>query len=108
MAAYGVAECRWFLDRPVSNSGRLKGIIEELAAASGWPWRVELVADPDACAGRPREAAEVAAVELPPRPPIVVATADSAILDRCPAWFNLARDVVRQHIPSAWVIEPGI
>ena len=44
----GAAECRWFLDRPVSNSGRLKALMEELAAARGWPWRVELVPDPDA------------------------------------------------------------
>jgi hypothetical protein len=92
IAAYRVAECRWFLDRPVSNSGRLKGIIEELAADRGWPWQVELAADPDA-------------VLADPGPDVVVATADSAILDRCPAWFNLAREVVARHIPTAWVVE---
>jgi hypothetical protein len=102
IAAYEVAQCRWFLDRPVSNSGRLKGIIENLAAARGWPWQVELVADPDAVLADP---AAFAAVELPFQPNIVVATADSAILDRCPAWFNLAREVVAQEIPMAWVIQ---
>ena len=32
----GVSECLWYLDRPVSNSGRLKTLMEELAAARGW------------------------------------------------------------------------
>ncbi len=52
IAACGVAECRWLLDQPVSNSGRLKGIIEEMAAARGWPWRAELVPNPGQRAGR--------------------------------------------------------
>jgi hypothetical protein len=99
IAAYRVAQCRWFLDRPVSNSGRLKGIIENMAATHGWPWQVELVADPDKVLANP------AATEQPRQPGIIVATADSAILDRCPAWFNLAREVVAGHIPGAWVIE---
>ena len=78
----------WYLDRPVSNSGRLKGIMEELAAAAGWPWRVELVADPDACCAAADQ---------------IVATADSVILDRAAAWFNLAR-TVDPHVPQAWII----
>jgi hypothetical protein len=123
IAAYHVAECRWFLDRPVSNSGRLKGIIEELGASRGWPWGVELVADPDAVLA---DAGAGAAVQLPSqpgqlppqpgqlpsqpgqlpvRPGVVVATADSAILARSAAWFNLAREVVTQHVPAAWVVE---
>ena len=34
-ADLGVTECCWYLDRPVSNSGRLKKIMEALAAATG-------------------------------------------------------------------------
>ena len=48
IADLGVTESVWYLDRPVSNSGRLKGIMEQLAAERGWAWRVELVDDPDA------------------------------------------------------------
>ncbi len=87
MAGLDVAECRWFLDRPVSNSGRLKGIIDRLAAARGWPWQVELAPNPDAVLAD-------APVQTEPQPvaaAVVVATADSAILNRCRAWFNLAR-----------------
>jgi len=38
----------WYLDRPVSNSGRLAGRIREMAAEHHWAWEVELVNDPDA------------------------------------------------------------
>jgi len=118
IAALGVAECRWFLDRPVSNSGRLKGILEAMAAARDWSWRADLVADPgiilaDPMAGAaeptpppPRSTpAMEKAGELPGQPGIVVATADSAILDRCPAWFNLARETIVQRVPEAWVVD---
>ena len=92
ITACGVAECRWLLDQPVSNSGRLKGIIAEMAAARGWPWHAELAPNPDR-------------VLTDAIPGVVVATADSAILDRCPAWFNLARETIIQHVPKAWVVK---
>lgn len=90
LAGLGPAECVWYLDRPVSNSGRLKWTIDQTAAARAWPWRVELVADPDPVLWGCGE---------------MVATADSAILDRCRAWLNLARIAVEGHVPDAWVIE---
>jgi hypothetical protein len=101
LATYRVATCRWLLDRPVSNSGRLRGIMEDLAAAHGWPWQVELVADPDAL---------LVDATIPPadqpsaKPSVIVVTADSAILDRCRAWFSLARETV-QHIPTARLVK---
>jgi hypothetical protein len=100
IAGCNVAECLWFLDRPVSNSGRLRRIMEELAAARAWPWRVELVNDPDAVLADP--SAWAAAGQLPSR--AVAATADSIILDRCPAWFNLARETIDAHVPEARVV----
>jgi hypothetical protein len=97
LAACGVCECRWLLDRPVSNSGRLKRIIEELAAARGWPWQVELAPNPDVLLADPAVGVD-----------IVVATADSAILDRCPAWFNLARATIVGQVPSATVVDLAV
>lgn len=87
-------ETRWLLDRPVSNSGRLKQIIQEVAGQRGWPWIVELVADPDPLLADTHE---------------IVATADSAILDRCGPWFNLARRVVETHVVDAHILKiaPG-
>jgi hypothetical protein len=95
IAPLNVVECRWLLDQPVSNSGRLKGIIEAMAAARGWPWRAELLPNPDMPLANPTAGADT----------VVVATADSAILDRCPAWFNLARETIAQHVPDAWVVK---
>jgi hypothetical protein len=89
LAEFGVSEALWLLDRPVSNSGRLKTIIEDLAGRQGWTWRVELVHDPDA---------ELAQSEA------VVATADSGILDLCGRWFNLARETVQRHVAGAWIL----
>ena len=85
----GPREVVWLLDRPVSNSGRLATLIARTAAAHGWPWRVELVPNPD-----PLLAAA----------PEIVATADSMVLDRCARWFNLTGEVVRAHAPSAWLV----
>ena len=89
-AALKVRHCLWYLDRPVSNSGRLKQIMEDVAAAEGWPWRVELVQDPDAVLAETSQ---------------IVATADSAILDCCAAWLNLARETIVRHVPEASVVE---
>jgi hypothetical protein len=90
LAGFGVSEALWLLDRPVSNSGRLKSIIDDLAAESGWSWKVELVHDPDSDLAQSEE---------------VIATADSGILDLCGRWFNLARDTVEKHVPGAWILD---
>jgi hypothetical protein len=88
----GVKDVVWFLDAPVSNSGRLKGTIMETGAERGWGWRVEVVADPDKVLRDAREE--------------VVATADSVVLDACGAWVALAREVARG-VKDAWVVEMG-
>jgi hypothetical protein len=85
----GVAEVRWLFDRPVSNSGRVRGILVEMAQQEGANWTVELVDDPDPVLKATSD---------------IVASADSAILDRCGSWFNLARVVVEDHSPEAKVV----
>src|SRR5215831_7993933 len=84
-AAWGVTCCRWWLDKPVSNSGRLKTIILETAAAAGWSMSVELVFSPDRVL---RETEHV------------IATSDGAVLDRCRQWVNLAWEIMREQIPQ--------
>ena len=88
----GTAQWIWFLDRPVSNSGRLKRVMQELATERGWPWHIELVPDPDVVLSASEE---------------IIATADSVVLDRCQRWFNLAHSVVSEHIPQARVVPLG-
>lgn len=88
--AFGASVWVWYLDRPVSNSGRLKTLMQELAAAHGWPWRVELVPNPDPILANADQ---------------IVVSADSVILDACQSWFNLGREAVTVHIPTAHVID---
>ncbi len=86
-----VAGCRWLLDKPVSNSGRLKTMLREVAATQGWNWEVELVADPDPLL--------VAAGDA------IVITADSMILDHCEAWLNLTREILSRKALDAWIVD---
>ena len=79
------AACVWYLDRPVSNSGRLRAVIEDLASERGWSWQVTLADDVDGQLGRSAA---------------IVATADCAILDRCARWLNLARLVIDRCLPD--------
>jgi len=74
-----VAHATWLLDQPVSNSGRLKTILCEIARERNWPWRVELVPSPDRLLIHSRA---------------IVASADAGILDRCEKWFALTREVL--------------
>jgi hypothetical protein len=90
LAELETAECTWYLDRPVSNSGRLKSLMEELASKKGWPWRVELAANPDALLAESSE---------------VIVTADSVILDRCSSWYNLAGFIITRHVQQAWIVD---
>ncbi|WP_162145217.1 DUF434 domain-containing protein [Chthoniobacter flavus] len=90
LARYSLQSALWYLDAPVSNSARLKQLLLEIAAAQHWLWQVELVPDPD----------RILAVS-----PAIIASADSAILDRCPRWLSLAREVVEEHLPLATTVE---
>lgn len=83
--------CRWLLDSPVSNSGRLAAQMRELFQKSSWAWEVELVRDPDAVMRNSVDG--------------VVATADSAVLDAARHWYNLARRVVDAAVPEAAIVD---
>jgi len=87
-----VGACRWYLDRPVSNSGRLAALLKDTASAHGWTWEVELVQDPDPLLRASEE---------------IIATADSQILNRCQAWIHLARETVTRYVPEAYVVDLG-
>lgn len=90
LAALGVGPATWLLDRPVSNSGRLRSLMLETATERGWTWHVDVVNDPDPIlAGSPG----------------IVATADSAILDRCERWTNLARVAIEARVPTARLVD---
>jgi hypothetical protein len=90
ISGLGIRQCRWLFDRPVSNSGRTRRLFLDYAELHAQNWSVELVDDPDPLL---KESAEI------------VATADSAVLDACSRWFNLARCVIESHCPGARIVD---
>jgi len=92
LAELGAGATHWYLDSPVSNSGRLAQLIRGTAEAEGWNWDAELVSDPDPILSESKS---------------IVCTADSVILDSCSRWLNLAREVIDRHIPAAWKARLG-
>lgn len=96
LAARRPNRVRWLLDRPVSNSGRLKALMERVlarqtdAAQRPVAWSIELADSPDAVL---RQASD----------PVI--TSDSAILDQCGVWFNAAAEVLATHVPGAWMVD---
>jgi len=84
------SEVVWLLDQPVSNSGRLSQLLRQIATNQNWPWRVEVVASPDA---------ELRAATA------LIASADSAVLDAGPFHVDLAGAAVEQWSNQPWLID---
>lgn len=85
-----IAGALWLLDSPVSNSGRLKKLIGELAFGNGWDWEIKLVTSPDA--------------ELI-KSDVIVVSNDSVVLDNCKRWVNLAAEIITEKLASVRVID---
>jgi hypothetical protein len=90
IVSWSVTCCRWWLDKPVSNSGRLKMFIGEVAAAAGWNMPVELVFNPDKVLWESER---------------VIATSDGVVLDRCRQWVNLTREIIVERIPQTRLLK---
>ncbi|MHC4336397.1 MAG: DUF434 domain-containing protein [Planctomycetota bacterium] len=86
----GVAKALWLLDSPVSNSGRLKTLIGELAQKNNWDWEIQLLLSPDS---------ELIKTDA------VVASSDSVVLDGCKRWVNLARAIIEEKLPETHLID---
>lgn len=83
----GADRAVFWLDEPVSNSGRLKTRIAELAEAERFEVGIEITGQVDGALCRLQN----------------VVTSDSVILDRCPSWLNLSEEIV-PGIPDAWLL----
>lgn len=85
----------WYLDAPVSNTGRLAARLRGVASDRGLPWSSVVVPDADA------------ALALAPEG-VVVASGDAPVLDRVAAagrrWLDLGGDAVRAAVPDAWLV----
>ena len=80
----------WYLDRPVSNSGKLAALLREQIARAAASWAVELVDDVD------RRVSQRG---------VLAVSADSGVLSAAERWFDLAGQVVRQKVPDAWTLD---
>jgi hypothetical protein len=83
---------RFLLDQRVSNSGRLKTLIERIASPWPFPVAVELVPNPDSV---------LATLDW-------VVTADALILEHCGRWVNLASEIVAARIATAWIVDLAV
>ena len=92
LADLTVPRVGWLFDRPVSNSGRIRSVVLQIAAEHAFDWSVDLVNNPDRLLAESSE---------------IIATADSGILDAGPRWFNLARHVIDTACPAAWIVDLG-
>ncbi len=84
----------WVLDSPISNSGRLKKIIEDLAEEKKWNWEVLL-----------EKQADKSIVALSQNENYVVASCDAWITINASNWTNLCSFIVQNYIPAAWVLD---
>jgi len=78
----------FWLDKPISNSGRLKARIAEIAQKEQFEAEIELA-----------DRVDQTLYELSN-----VVTGDSVILDRCSSWLNL-NEILIPAIPDAWIIK---
>lgn len=92
LAGAGFDEIRWWVDRPVSNSGRLAARLRERAGERDWSWQVATALSPD------RELVDAAG-------DAIAATSDSWILDNCGAWIDLPRAAIEAGALDPWIVD---
>lgn len=83
-----ISEACFYLDSPVSNSGRLSGVIRQCAEAYDISVKTEIIPDVD----RVLEQLEG------------VISGDAIILNRCISWLNIMPEIIEQ-IESVWKIQ---
>jgi len=84
-----VKKAHWIFDRPISNSGKLKQEMLQMAQENNWPWEVELAFNPD------KELVQLNKL---------TASSDAWILDRVDRSFNFMSYLVRNYVPDAELI----
>lgn len=84
-----IKKALWLFDKPVSNSGRLKQMIEETASAHQLNWEAQLVNNPD---------------KLMAESDNIAVTSDAWILDHASSNFNLMKYMLSQMSEKETVI----
>lgn len=92
LAQARAATITWYLDSPVSNSGRLASLMRSRFAEAGLTWEVELVKNADRSLQQARA---------------VAASSDGWVMDSSEGWLDLAGATVLRFVPDAWVVDLG-
>ena len=89
LAKFKIQEVLFYLDAPVSNTGRLKSLIYK--QLEGYPYKVsvELVNNPDIIL----ESSEN------------VISSDSIILNKCSSWYNLVAYILQEKLPDIRIVD---
>jgi hypothetical protein len=80
----GARRAVFYLDAPVSNSGKLAGMIRELTAREAFPAEVYPTPNSDTA--------------LFDRPNVV--SSDAVVMDRCRSWLSLAENIIAEQLPE--------
>jgi hypothetical protein len=92
LAKMKISEVTFYLDAPVSNTGRLKQRIFEILSVYSYEVNVELVNNAD--------------VILETKDYVV--TSDAIILNKCHSWINLSYDITCKKLPELKCIDLSI
>jgi hypothetical protein len=84
-----IDEVIFYLDSPVSNTGRLKLLILEILSKYSYKVSVELVNNADVLLENQNN----------------VVTTDAIILNRCESWFNMAYMIIDENLPNVCLID---
>ncbi|MFU0826588.1 MAG: DUF434 domain-containing protein [Lachnoclostridium sp.] len=84
-----IGYAHFYLDCPVSNTGRLKQRILELLDPYAFHTEVELVNNADVILEKSSN----------------VITSDAIILNKCLSWINLAPGIIKENIPDAFLLD---
>lgn len=79
----GVSAAQWYLDAPVSNSGRLKVLMYEIATQHQFSWQIDLENNPDRVLVEQEK---------------IVVSSDSWVLDNAKCWTNLAKEIIENRM----------
>lgn len=85
-----IGQVIWYLDQPVSNSGKLKSLLLTHIPEIGLDWDVELVFTPDKILMSSKN---------------VVVSSDGMILDQVDRWFNLGAYIIDNYIQDANIVK---
>ena len=89
LGEFPVTEAVIYLDKPVSNSGRLKQLLASRQESCAFNLDLQLLPDVDKQLTKGEQ----------------VITSDSIILNNCTSWFNLNRYIIEKYIPQAWLVK---